>query len=34
MVTYDDTGNIGKRYRRGDDAGIPFTVTIDDTMKR
>ena len=29
MVTYDDAGNIGKRYRRGDAIGIPFTVTID-----
>ncbi len=30
MVNYDDTGNIGKRYRRGDAIGIPFTVTVDD----
>lgn len=30
MVSYDDAGNIGKRYRRGDAAGIPCSVTIDD----
>lgn len=30
MVTYDDAGNIGKRYRRGDVIGTPFAVTIDD----
>jgi glycyl-tRNA synthetase len=30
MTSYDDAGNIGKRYRRGDAIGTPFTVTIDD----
>lgn len=30
MVNYDETGSIGKRYRRGDAIGIPFAVTIDD----
>lgn len=30
MVTYDDSGNIGKRYRRGDIIGTPFAVTVDD----
>lgn len=30
MVSYDEAGNIGKRYRRGDVIGIPFAVTIDD----
>ena len=30
MVTYDETGNIGKRYRRQDIAGTPFCITIDD----
>jgi len=30
MCTYDETGNIGKRYRRQDIAGTPFCVTIDD----
>jgi glycyl-tRNA synthetase len=26
---YDDGGNIGKRYRRQDEIGTPFGVTID-----
>ena len=30
MVSYDDAGNIGKRYRRGDAIGTPYSVTIDD----
>lgn len=30
MISYDDTGSIGKRYRRGDAIGTPFAVTIDD----
>jgi len=29
MASYDDTGSIGKRYRRGDAIGTPFAVTID-----
>jgi glycyl-tRNA synthetase len=29
MVSYDDAGNIGKRYRRGDAIGIPYAITID-----
>ncbi len=29
MVSYDDAGNIGKRYRRGDAIGVPFAITID-----
>ena len=28
-VTYDDTGNIGRRYRRADAIGTPYCVTID-----
>ncbi len=28
-VFYDDAGNIGRRYRRQDEAGTPFCVTID-----
>jgi glycyl-tRNA synthetase len=28
-VFYDDAGNIGKRYRRQDEAGTPFCVTYD-----
>ncbi|MDF2587894.1 MAG: glycine--tRNA ligase [Anaerocolumna sp.] len=30
MVSYDEAGNIGKRYRRGDAIGTPFAVTIDE----
>ncbi len=30
MVTYDESGNIGKRYRRSDVIGTPFAITIDD----
>ncbi len=30
MVTYDETGNIGKRYRREDIIGTPFCITVDD----
>ncbi len=30
MTTYDDTGKIGKRYRRQDAIGTPFNITIDD----
>ena len=26
---YDDAGSIGKRYRRQDEAGTPFAVTVD-----
>jgi len=29
MTTYDDTASIGKRYRRQDEIGTPFCVTID-----
>jgi glycyl-tRNA synthetase len=33
-VMYDDNGNIGKRYRRQDEIGTPFCVTIDfDTLE-
>lgn len=28
-VKYDDTGNIGKRYRRQDEVGTPICVTVD-----
>lgn len=30
ICTYDDAGNIGRRYRRGDAVGTPFAVTVDD----
>ena len=29
MADYDDTGSIGKRYRREDEIGTPFCVTYD-----
>lgn len=28
-VTYDETGNVGKRYRRQDAIGTPFVITYD-----
>ena len=28
--SYDDSGSIGKRYRRSDAVGTPFAITIDD----
>jgi len=32
--TFDDNGNIGKRYRRQDEIGTPYCVTIDfDTLE-
>ena len=30
MTTYDEAGNIGKRYRRQDVIGTPFCITIDE----
>lgn len=30
MTTYDETGSIGKRYRRQDVIGTPYCITIDD----
>jgi glycyl-tRNA synthetase len=33
-AAWDDNGNIGKRYRRQDEIGTPFCVTVDfDTLK-
>ena len=29
MVDYDETGSIGKRYRRQDEIGTPYCVTFD-----
>jgi glycyl-tRNA synthetase len=29
MVTYDEAGSIGKRYRRQDEIGTPFCITVD-----
>ena len=32
-VSYDETGSIGKRYRRNDEIGTPYCITIDfDTL--
>ncbi len=28
-ITYDEAGAIGRRYRRIDEAGVPFGITID-----
>jgi glycyl-tRNA synthetase len=28
-VFYDDSGSIGRRYRRQDEAGTPFAITVD-----
>ena len=28
-VVFDDNGNIGKRYRRQDEIGTPWCVTVD-----
>jgi glycyl-tRNA synthetase len=30
QVEYDDSGAIGRRYRRQDEIGTPFAFTIDD----
>ena len=32
-IFYDETGAIGKRYRRQDEAGTPFAITVDFTTK-
>jgi glycyl-tRNA synthetase len=29
MCEFDDNGNIGKRYRRQDEIGTPYCVTVD-----
>ena len=29
MVDYDESGSIGKRYRREDEIGTPFCITYD-----
>jgi glycyl-tRNA synthetase len=34
MTDYDDTQSIGRRYRRQDEIGTPFCVTVDfDTLE-
>ncbi|MDD2646691.1 MAG: glycine--tRNA ligase [Patescibacteria group bacterium] len=35
MCEFDDNGNIGKRYRRQDEIGTPYCVTVDfDTLEK
>jgi len=29
LVSYDDSGTIGRRYRRNDEIGTPYSITID-----
>ena len=29
LIDYDETANIGKRYRRQDEIGTPFCITVD-----
>jgi glycyl-tRNA synthetase len=29
MCDYDDAGSIGRRYRRQDEIGTPYCVTVD-----
>jgi glycyl-tRNA synthetase len=32
-VSWDDSGNIGKRYRKADEIGVPHCVVVDfDTL--
>ena len=34
MCEYDEAGSIGKRYRREDEIGTPFCITVDfDTLE-
>ncbi|MDI6896445.1 glycine--tRNA ligase [Methanocella conradii] len=34
MVEYDESGTIGRRYRRNDEVGTPFSITVDhETME-
>ena len=33
-MNYDETGSIGKRYRREDEIGTPYCITVDfDTLE-
>ncbi len=29
MAIYDDSGSIGRRYARADEAGVPYAITVD-----
>jgi glycyl-tRNA synthetase len=32
-IAWDDNGNVGKRYRRQDEVGTPYCITVDfDTL--
>ena len=34
LVNYDDSGTIGRRYRRNDEIGTPYSITVDyDTLE-
>jgi glycyl-tRNA synthetase len=33
LAEYDDSGAIGRRYRRQDEIGTPFAITVDYTTK-
>ena len=34
LVNYDDSGTIGRRYRRNDEIGTPYSITVDyDTIE-
>ncbi len=33
MCSYDESGSIGKRYRRCDAIGTPFVITVDDEIE-
>lgn len=32
MVQYEESGSIGKRYRRGDAIGIPYAITVNELV--
>lgn len=35
QIMWDDNGNVGKRYRRQDEIGTPFCITVDfDTLEK
>ena len=29
LVAFDDSGTIGRRYRRNDEIGTPYSITVD-----
>jgi glycyl-tRNA synthetase len=29
LVAFDDSGTIGRRYRRNDEVGTPYSITVD-----